>query len=328
MPRPRRPRLAGPCLALALALAALAARADRGIDPNRLKPATDSYGLLVTERAQVPAQWETGVSLYAGYTHRPLTVPTATLIHGQVSADLALSFGLFDFLSLSALLPVAAQGYNDALAGELAAPTAPTMPTTATGLYRGARSNISLSEAGPRDPRLALKGRLWRGRAVSVALLAGVTIPVGNSESFLGERGFTFRPTAIVDGAVGRLSLIGNLGATVRPAAALADPQTGQPALGVSHELTFAAGASLRALPRLATSLEVFGAVPLTGSVDGAPVSADVDLLGAAWFYATPGLRLGAALGGSVLRASPRHDPVRALLGVTWAPAPRGGGLP
>lgn len=316
------------------------AQAARSFDPNRLTPAADCYGLIVSERAQVPAQWEIGTSAYVGYTHRPLTLPSGTLVNGQFTVDLSMSIGLLDFLALSAVLPVAGQVYNGALVGELVLPTGPMMPTTTTGLYRGARSNSGLAEAGPRDPRLTLKGRLWRGRSLGVALLTSVTIPVGNSDAFLGEAGVTFRPMAIVDATLGRFSLIGNLGATVRPASALADPQQvdagGKPvaALGQGHELTFALGLAARVSSRLSFSLEAFGAAPLTGAVPlagaatDAPVSADLDLLGAAWVHINPRVRLSAALGGSVLLSSPRQDPLRVLVGVSWAPAPRPGGLP
>ena len=72
-------------------------------------------------------------------------------------------------------------------------------------------------------------------------------------------------------------------------------------ALGQGHELTFALGLAARVSSRLSFSLEAFGAAPLTGAVPltgaatDAPVSADLDLLGAAWVHINPRVRLSAA---------------------------------
>lgn len=341
--------------ALGLALAAGPAAAERSIDVALLQPAVDSYGLVAAERAETPQRWEANAQLLLGYANRPLHLRMSNaagngaedrdLVRGQLTADLALSLGLWDFLEVAALLPVGAQLYGDGL-GETTAVTPPSMgaatpPTGATGIYRGApRQNVDLASAGPRDPRLSIKARLWRGPHFGVALLLSATVPLGNSSSFLGDRFATLRPTLVADvRLLGRLSVLGNVGAVLRQGSALRDPVKPDVVLLESgHELSFALGLAYRAHRLVAASIELFGAAPLVGASPSAALPGDsspppaltpnADLLGAVHVYPRPGLRLVAGVGGGLVGSSPRRDDVRAIVGLAFSPAPRGEGLP
>ncbi|MCS6914225.1 MAG: hypothetical protein RMK29_12750 [Myxococcales bacterium] len=336
-------------------LAARPAGADRSFDLALLHPTVDAYGLIAVERAETPRRWEVNAQLLLGYAHRPLHLRLALadrmgtfesdLVRGQLTVDLGLALGLWDFLAVAALLPAAVQWYDGAALGERVVPMLPTMalptpPTMATGLYRGEpRQNVGLSGAGPRDPRISLKARLWRRPQVGVAVLLSATVPLGNAHSFLGDRFATLRPALIADAhLLGRVSLAANIGATLRQTSQLHDPVSGVVLLEVGHELNVALGGSVRVHRLIALGLELFGAAPLIGASPSEPqpgdvspptsVSPHIDLVGAAYLHPVESLRLALAVGGGLIAAAPRQDVVRVVMGLSWSPAPRPGGLP
>ncbi len=327
--------LAFVCLACLVTPAA----ADRSIDVALLRPTGDGQGLVTLERAQTPMRWEVGASLLLCYANAPLqlsllnadgkTHSAHNLIEDQFTLDVGLSLGLWDFLVLGATLPVAAQSYDDQAVGQLSIPSpgAPgitPLPTVSTGIYRNQpRENIGLSAAGPRDPRLLLKGRLYHNDRFGLALMLSATFPMGNSSSFLGDKDITVRPVLIGDLAFGRLALLGNLGFIFRSESDFNDPPGGPTIFSVGHELTWALGASVRATPLLGASLEAFGTVPLVG-----PQSfTEADLLGAAYVYPTSGIRILVGVGGGLAVGSPLRDPVRVVAGLSFSPSPPKVGL-
>src|SRR5262249_2127184 len=131
---------------------AASARADRSFDLGLVGPTVDNYGMLAVERAQTPQQWEFGFSATLGYAHEPLHVDLRdaggatsahALVRDQLSLAIGASLGLWDYLTLAAALPIAAQWYDAAVIGDPAAPsTAPPasgtpVQTVSTGLLAG-----------------------------------------------------------------------------------------------------------------------------------------------------------------------------------------------
>jgi hypothetical protein len=338
---------------LASALLPASGSAQRAFDVGGIRQSVDNQGLLIVERAETPGRFEPGAGLLLSYTHAPLRlrypgldgVPLdSDLVRGQVSLDLGLSLGIWDFLAVAASFPVAAQWFDENVLGEpVAVPQgaqSPTPATVPTGVYRGQpRQNVGLLGAGPRDGRLSIKGRIFQRPRVGVGLLVSATVPLGDAASFLSEGGATLRPLAIVHTnplGTDRLTLAINLGAVLRPRSELRDP-TGVLLLERSHELYFALGAALRLHRVVAVALELWGTAPLTPATEeGRPLPGDttppstqganVDALGVVFLSPVSGLRLSVGAGGGLVPGSALRDPGRVVLEISWSPTSRQGG--
>lgn len=333
-------------LATALVLGSVSsARADRSFDLMPLSAAADPYGLLIVDRAQTPDRFEFGMMAQGGWAHNPLRLTLSDpqtggnpekpfdVVQEQVHLDVGFYFGLWDFLSVSATLPLSAHFYDDNIIGEpvqYMLPPGTLTPasrggTTATGLYRSdERQNVPVASAGPRDPRLALKVRFYGGRFFEAGALLEGTLPIGSSASFMGDRSATFRPKLLLGLLLPRVTLALNVGAILREGSSLYDPyvqstlryQTG-------HELSWAAGLTVRAHRLLGLGVEGAGTAPLTGDA----VSSTALLLGTVYVQPTEKLKLTVAGGGGVLAERPRNAEARILLGMAFSLSPRAGGL-
>ena len=339
-------------LALACALGATAsglctARADRSFDVVMTPPAMDAYGLQVVDRAQTPQQFEFGMTANLGWAGKPLKLTMNdvnlgrqeapfSIIENQVTLDLGFYLGLWDFLSLSAMVPVGVNYYDQNAVGEPTVTVLPTTPTgmgttMATGVYAGQpRQNVSISNVGVRDPRFAIKARFYGGKYFEIGTLLEVTAPIGDSNSFFGEKNFTFRPKLLLGVLLSRLHILGSFGAVVRQGSELYEPnpttaQAGSPPLrfAVGHELTWGGAITVRLHRVIGLGLESVGTIPVTGE----SVSSTATALGSIYLLPTDKLRFSVTGGGGLFADNPRNASGRVMFGMAYSLSPRTGGL-
>lgn len=312
--------------------------AARSFDVVMAAPAMDPYGMAVVERARTPQRFEFGTSLSLGFAHRPfhpsMSRPTGEvgrvdLIANQLSVDLGFYLGLTNWLSIAAMLPMGVNFYDADALGQPTIAQTPTaqnpsgMPST-SGVYNNSpRQNVEVSSAGPRDPRLALKACFFSGRYVQLGTQLALTLPLGDSASFLGEKNVTFGPRLLFGVLLGRIKLALSFGGIVRQRAEFFDPATNALLFQVSHELDFGAGVSLLAHKLFALGIESFGTIPVKGDATFATVA----LLGSLWLQPIENWRIQISGGSGLLFDNPRNAEGRVLVGLAYSFAPRAGGL-
>ncbi|MSP61177.1 MAG: hypothetical protein EXR72_12695 [Myxococcales bacterium] len=325
-----------PTLALLLGVFACgSARAQRGVATETFRPAVDGYGIFTVERAEVGKQWDFGFRLLVDYAHQPLRLNmkdgTGTpfryaVMTYQLTAHLGLHMSLADWLELAIVAPVSAQGYGQVY-GSIDDPLHPT------GFYAGASpTNVGAPNAAPQDTRVALKLAIPRLGPVGIAVIAEATLPFGDESAFLGDRGFTFRPTAVIDLTLGKFTAALNAGYVLRQQTFVLEPQDTsakrRPAatlIEVDDELAFSVGAAYRIIPLLGIGAEVYGLFPLAtaaASPERTAAAPDRVLDALAGLHLFPGRDLTIAVGGGagLLPLSSRHDTFRVFVGLSWAP--------
>jgi hypothetical protein len=143
-----------------------------------------------------------GFKAFVDYAHQPLKLTLKdgsgvaarqVVMSYQVVTRLQAHLSLFDWAEVALEAPLSAQSYGAAF-GSTDDPFAPT------GFYaaRGP-TNVPPPTAAPLDARVAVKLRTPRAGPVGFAIVAAATIPFGDESSFLGDAGFTFRPTGVID---------------------------------------------------------------------------------------------------------------------------------
>jgi len=239
--------------------------------------------------------------------------------------------GLTDWLELVADLPISAEGYtaNYGSYGSAGATPDANGPVR-TGFYAAQGfTNVPPPDASPLDWRLGFKARLLRVGMFGLAASAVVTLPFGDESAFLGDGGFSFRPTLIADITRGPFTVALNIGAIIRPETVVLAPNdpAGTPAralIDVGDELTWSAGVAYRFVRWVGLAAEVFGYVPLVGTTVNASFDAPrdytVDVAGGFQFFPVKDISVGVGAGAGLLDSS-RHDDFRVFGGVTWAPA-------
>jgi outer membrane protein OmpA-like peptidoglycan-associated protein len=135
--------------------------------------------LLTVGRADVGRPSELVAHLLLHYADLPLAYTygnrvSGVLVRDRFTADLSLSYSLFERLQLSLSLPVTLHQGGDVLA----------YPDVATGQSHPLPRVVA---SGMEDLRLALKGRLWSNEHFGLGGAAEVVAPTGNAEGFLGS---------------------------------------------------------------------------------------------------------------------------------------------
>ena len=149
------------------------------LDANRFHPAPGSARLLTVDRADVGRPSELSVQLVLHYADLPLVYTygnrlAGVLVRDRFTADLSLSYSLFERLQLSLSLPVTLQQGGDAI----------TYPDVATGLPQ----TLPLAVArGVEDLRVGLKGRFWSNERFGLGGAAEVVAPTGSAGGYLGS---------------------------------------------------------------------------------------------------------------------------------------------
>lgn len=321
------------------------ARADRSFDLVPAPSAIDAYGLQVVDRAQTPQQFEFGMLAHLGWAGKPLRVElfdmqmgrqpaSFAMVEHQATLDLGFYLGLWDFLSLAAVVPLGVNVYDPNAVGSptvLVPPSgaSPYGSTVGTGVSAGQpRQNLGPNSAGVRDPRFAVKTRFYGGRHFEIGALFEVTLPLGDSASFLGEPQFTFRPKLLFGVSFWRFRFIGNVGAVVRESSWLLEPNTPpgtEPPvrLTVGHELTFGSALTLRVHRVLGLGVEAVGTAPISQGTTFSTAA----LLGSLYFLPTDKLRFSLSGGSGLFPDNPRNPTGRVLLQMCYSLSPRAGGL-
>ena len=357
MRKPSAPLLAavGFCAVLT---AGRAAEAQRGVDSELFRPALDSYGIFTVDRAQTSHQWDWGFKLYVNYASNPLRLDMcpatgactalqtparpslATVMSYQATLNFGFHLGLTNWLEFVADLPVSAESYT-ATYGNYGSFGDSSL--NRTGFYAngaGGFTNVPPPNAAPLDWRLGFKARLFRAGMFGLAAAAVVTLPFGDEAAFLGDSGFTFRPTLIGDITRGPLTAALNIGVIVRPETIVYAPNDPVPAgmvaaprralIDIGHELTWSAGVSYRFINWVGVAAEVYGFVPLVQAASGpldAPKDFTADVVGGFQFFPVKDVAVGVGAGAGLIGSASRHDDFRVFGGITWAPAEGKGGV-
>ncbi|MEZ4362532.1 MAG: transporter [Kofleriaceae bacterium] len=179
----------------------------------------------------------------------------AEVVQSLMTTELSAAYGLGGTLQLGVSLPVVLSMTGEGLD-----------PTTAMASPDG------LARRGLGDLRIELKRHLWRRGNLSVAAMAGLTLPssFGDAGSaFLGDDLPTVRARAAAQWSAGRLTLGANGGVMLRKPREIYAAEIGQ-------QLTWALGAALRVTERFFLVGESFGRTGLTRyDLDQSPVEAE-----------------------------------------------------
>ena len=254
--------------------------------------------------------------------------PLIAVMGWQAVMHFGFHLGLTDWLELVADIPVSAEGYSAAYGnnGSFGDTT-----LSRTGFYANSGfTNVPPPNAAPLDWRIGLKARLFRSGMFALAAAAVVTIPFGDDSAFLGDSGFTFRPTLIADVTRGPVTAAINIGAIIRPETIVLAPNdpmgTGSRSLiDVGHELTWSAGFSYRFIRWVGIAAEIYGFVPLVSTTVSPTFDAGkdytADVAGGFQFFPVKDISVGVGAGAGIIGSAARHEDFRLFGGVTWAPA-------
>ena len=275
------------------------------LDLRGFHPSTDPGASLYLEPTATPGHLKWNVGAWASYAHRLVRITdangseVAVPVENQLSMDYGLGIGVGDRLAFGASLPTVMyqEGSGSSLIGG-------SLPHTALG-----------------DLRLSLKATLLPGGELggfSLAALGAVTLPTGNTRSYLSEQAAT--------GEVRVLSELRLIAMSLRATAGVKVRGTEQSFVGQTfgHELPWGLGLSFRPQVlgidekgRWEWTIEGHGALAVTpkfGSQAQSPAA-----LGLSARY-TPGA-VSLIAGAEVPLDSAVGAPaVRAILGLGWAP--------
>ncbi len=297
--------------ALAAPGTASAQEATDAFQLDQYRPAVSVDDGFVVSRPDDRGHLRMGARLDLDYALAPLVVESmagtassesGALVEHALRAHVGLSLGLFDRVVVFAGLPV------DLVQSG----------TSVEGLPAG-------TGAGLGDVWLGARARLWGepGELFALGVQLALTLPTAGAanaaQRYSGELGATVAPTVLLEvRPVSRLRLTGNVGARFRT-----DRAAEVVNLAIGHELTWALGATVDALPDLlAVYVEGFGGVAFDAlGTPAARVGAPVEVLGGARVQAIPGLELGAALGTGLTRGVGAPD-FRAVFTVGYAERP------
>jgi outer membrane protein OmpA-like peptidoglycan-associated protein len=347
MRKPSAPFLAAVGLAAVVA-AGGSARAQRGVDSELFRPALDSYGIFTVDRAQTSHQWDWGFKLFVDYAANPLKLNICPasgacdslgmgqkpkmipVIGWQAVMHFGFHLGLTDWLELVTDIPVSAQGYTAAY-GDYGSAASSDIASARTGFYANSSfTNVPPPDAAPLDWRIGFKARIFRSGMFALAAAAVVTLPFGDDSAFLGDGGFTFRPTLIADVTRGPITAAINIGAIIRPETIVLAPNdpmgTGPRSLiDVGHELSWSAGFSYRFVHWAGIAAEIYGFVPLVSTTVSPTFDAGkdytADVAGGFQFFPVKDIAVGVGAGAGIIGSAARREDFRVFGGVTWAPA-------
>ncbi len=362
-----------------LAAGVAQANPHSGVDSALFRTSIDTSGVFSLEGARPMARRDLSWKFLAGFAQKPLELAVPgiggvgdtgddVILDNVITAEVAFGFQVATKLTIG--LDVATYRTNTGEGYGERGRFAPEGNTPSTGLISlRPLSNIDPSGgfepqglAGPLDVRLVGKYALLTGPKLAVAAMAGVAVPFGEDEMFLGDHGFVLEPRLLVDYRLDRVKatkLVLNVGAKVRERTVLEaydpnamdennealGPEDAQVVLDVGSELLAGAGFLYELSANLLAGVEANVLVPLPNAVgfgscernDGSKCGSidDVDYFEGAGkgdlaAYATVGAGYRAnphvtinLMGGAGLVGA-RGDDFRVNVGVTWSPQPRG----
>ncbi|HZS37113.1 MAG TPA: thrombospondin type 3 repeat-containing protein, partial [Polyangia bacterium] len=299
-------KLLRPLLVLALVTVAARARAA-GFEADLFHPTDTGDGYYAVDGAFPVRHLGYSAGLYGTWAHKPLVLRAANgsvpdggqVIGNQLAADVVGSFGVLGRLELGIDLPIALyQVTDDRLAG--------------------VAGGIASTQVG--DLRIDLKGllytlRLGENNRIGFTLIAGLTVPSGDQQSFLGQGGVVGRPRAVVEWRGARASAGISIGAALRASRQFND-------LTVGHQLSYGAAGRFIIARGFEALLELAGLVGL--GVPGGTTSAEapLEILGGGRWRSPLGFEVSLAGGAGLTRGYGAPDG-RVVLGFRYQSPPR-----
>jgi outer membrane protein OmpA-like peptidoglycan-associated protein len=183
------------------------------------------------------------------------------------------------------------------------------------GLSPAGGAGQGVPSGGLGDPKIHLRSRFYAkeisGGTLALGGVGTVSLPLGNEGGFMGEAGITGTARLIADYQRGKLRGAANLGYRARP-------NTVFQTLVLADELLYSFAGSYEFIPKVAGSLELYGASsasPDLRDLDSSPL--ELDLAGR--YQTTGGLALTGGVGAG-LKAGAGSPDVRFFAGVRFSP--------
>ncbi len=357
-----------------------------GVDSELFRNSYDTTGIFSLEGARLMPKRDISFKVLLGYAQSPLdvAVPGIGAMPGDASSDkmldylmtIDMTFGMSLTNKLAIGLDVGAYRTKTGVGyGQRGRYTNGTVSTPSSGLISlRPLSNIDQSAnpndpasylgdglAGPLDARLGAKYLLWTNTKMALAAVGTVSLPFGDEEMLLGDRGLVFEPKLAFDWRQDRVHatrIVANVGAKIRkrsvleaydPMDTMQSPDSAKVFLDVGSEVTVGAGALYEVTPRTYAALEATLFVPLPEAATyGSCVRyngtrcktiTDNDYFGDAkagdlTALVTLGmmLRVSADVTANLMigtgQIGARGDDFRFTAGITWAPQPAGVAAP
>jgi outer membrane protein OmpA-like peptidoglycan-associated protein len=274
-------------LAATLAAAGAARAGQASIEALHLHPSSTANGFISLDGALTAPHLGFTAGIFVNWAHDPLVLrdrsgevpPGGRVVGQQLSLDVVASFAIANRVELGVVLPTVP--FQDA-------------DNTLTRLPRGLRG------AGLGDLRKVRAHTFVFSRTgprLSLAVIAGLRAPTGDSDSFLGHDGWSGYPRLVVEAHHARWAVALNFGAVLRSTRTFTD-------LAVTHQIAYGLAGRVSVVERRGHALEAVAELAgLTGVglPDGHSLQASESPLEAALamrFRARFGLQ--AMLGGSV----------------------------
>jgi hypothetical protein len=282
---------------------------------NRFSPAPGPGNYLMVDGTLVGAHGEPSAGLLIDFAHRPFVLLSATCKAGatddcsvekskhdivayQLTFDAMATLALWQRLQLGLVVPIIISR------GE----SFPIVTPDLAGKYIDIRGGNAF---GLGDPRFSAKLRLTGQKSrFGLALVGFVTAPLGEATAkgrSLGDDGVTAGGHLAAELGGSRLRVGINVGGRYRPSRALLSTEVGP-------ELTYGAGVSLYATPRVRLIGEVTGANRLRRQLDENPVEARI---AGEWIAGDVAVLLGL---GSGLVSGVGVPDIRLLGGLSYRP--------
>jgi OmpA-OmpF porin, OOP family len=276
------------------------------LELERLTLNPSGQGSLVLGTGEVLTQGGYRFSFTGHYQHDPLAlfrdgVKQGSLVKGRVTGNLAAAYGLFNWLELSAQVPLLLTQSGDDLT-QFGLDTPSSGPGLGTP-YLGARVGLLSQEDE---------------QAVDLSVGASVGLPVGSASALAKDGSPRILPGVMVGRRFGSLRAAVDAGLVVRSAATLVNDQNIQDEVGTELRLgavLASTGAGIRG------ELNLLGAVPFSrqGGTVEALAGARMPVSAALEAYALAGVGLGEAPGTPTFRAllglAFGHTPPRCVAG-------------
>jgi len=254
-------------------------------DAQRFRPASGTRNHLSVEGAATYEPYRFVPSLYLNYGHEPLV---------ERGDDDGVERALVGHLTTLNVLAVIGLGDGFELGVDVPAHL----------VLGDGDDGFALGEV-----RALPKIQLFRDERTAVALSVPVSFPTGKTELFVGEGQVTANPKLVLGVDAEPLRVSVNGGFLYRP-----DPVR-EGSLEVSHEITYAVGATVAFSERFHTLAEIYGSAPATDT-GGRSRDAPLEMIvGARWFLDGPVLTSGIGAGLVPDYGTPS---VRLLVGLAW----------
>lgn len=281
---------------------------DNAIDIQLFNYAIGPKTFFSVDNGSVAERHQLSVDALVTFLSKPFTIYNTTgtgtpmlgttrsqVVSSLTAAQFAAAYGIADGFQIGASVP-----FVFSLVGDGFDP--------ATGM----RSADAVHVTGLGDALVEGKARLWRNQSLQLAAILGVSLPssVGSDGSrFLGDDLPTLHGRLAMHWSSGRLSLGADAGAIVRK------PRTIY-ATTIGQQLTWGAGAAVRASDRIAVIAETFGRTGVPSfSLDSSPIEA----IGGFRIAASKSLAVVIGGGGGLDRAFGSPN-LRLFASVSFAP--------